>query len=131
MKSFLSPAGEYQEHGSIEKKSFYTFFEILKPPAEDGIYVIVAWARWDTDKNKGWTQRPPAEYGPGLPNSEDGKLAFELCQDNPPQEHNLDFIVSENGSGQLKINENVTLEFEAGSFNFSDFVEPIQQSDEL
>ena len=39
----------------------------------------------------------------------------------------MDFIVFEDGSGQLKINENVTLEFEASSFNFSDFVEPIQQ----
>ena len=53
MKRFRSPAGEYQESGSIHKKSFYTFYEILKPPAEDGKYEIVAWARWDTDKNKG------------------------------------------------------------------------------
>ena len=35
----------------------------------------------------------------------------------------MDFIVAEDGSGQLKINENVTLEFEAGSFSFSEYVD--------
>lgn len=124
MKRFISPAGEYEE--AVLKKSFYTFYEILKPPAEEGIYEIVAWARWDTYKNKDWRQRTPAEHGTGLPNSEEGKLAFEMCQANTPQEHNMDFIVAEDGSGQLKVNENVTLEFEAGSFNFSEFIESIQ-----
>ena len=95
--------------GALRKSHSTHFMRILKPPAEEGIYEIVAWARWDTYKNKGWTQRPPAEYGTGLPNSEEGKLVFEQCQDRPPQEHDLDFIVSEDGSGQLKINEFVTV----------------------
>ena len=125
MKRFISPTGEYQEHGGIQKKSFYTFYEILKPPAEEGIYVIVAWARWDTYKDEAWNQRQPADYGHGFPNSEEGKLAFEVCQAPSPSEHNMDFIVYEDGSAELKINENVTLEFEAESFNFFEFVLPI------
>ena len=127
MKGFISPAGEYQENGGIQKKSFYTFYEILKPPAEEGIYVIVAWARWDTYKNEEWNQRQPADYGHGFPNSEEGKIAFEACQAHPPSEHNMDFMVYEYGSAELKINENVTLEFETGSFNYFEYVLPISE----
>ena len=129
MKRFRSPVGEYQEKGAVHEDSFYTFYEILMPPAENGIYEIVAWARWNKKNNKGWTQRLPAEYGNGLPISEEGKLAFEMCQEHTPQDYDLDFIVAEDGSGQLKINENVTIEFEAGSFKFSCFVDPIEQND--
>lgn len=127
MKHFLSPAGEYQENGAGNKVSFYTFFEILMPPAEQGIYEIVAWVRWNSE-NKGWMQRQPAEFGVGFPESEEAKLAFEMCQENTPQEHNMDFIVSEDGSGQLKVNENVTIKFDPGSFEFLRFVVPTEQN---
>ena len=42
MKRFRYPAGEYQENGTVHEDSFYTFYEILMPPAENGIYEIVA-----------------------------------------------------------------------------------------
>ena len=125
MKRFRSPAGEYRQKGAVQENSFYTFYEILMPPAYEGTYEIVAWARWDACKNKGWAQCLPVEYGTGFPTSEEGKLAFEMFQEDPLQDHDLDFIVCEDGSGQLKVNENVTLEFEAESFNFFEFVLPI------
>ena len=131
MKRFRSPAGEYRQKGAVQENSFYTFYEILKPPAEEGIYVIVAWARWDTYKDEASNQRQPADYGHGFPNSEEGKLAFEMCQEDPLQDHDLDFIVCEDGSGQLKVNENFTLEFEAESFNFFEFVLPISDLESI
>ena len=127
MKRFISPAGEYQENGAVHKDSFYTFYEILMPPAENGIYEIVAWARWNTEV-EGWAQHLPPEFRVGYPTSEEAKLAFEMCQENTPQEHNLDFTVFEDGSGQLKINENVTIKFEPGSYNFLRFIVPTQQN---
>lgn len=131
MKRFISPAGEYQEHRSIQKKSFYTFYEILKPPAEEGKHVIVAWARWDTYSDEEWNQDQPVDYGHGFPESKEGKLAFEVCKAHSPSEHNMDFIVCEDGSAELKINENVTLEFEAESFNFFEFVLPISDLESI
>ena len=88
----------------------------------------MAWARWNTKNNKGWTQRLPAKFGVGYPTSEEAKLAFEMCQEYTPQDYDLDFTVFEDGSGQLKINENVTIKFEVGSYNFLSFVMPTQQN---
>ena len=120
-KEFLS--GKYEESGAILAKSFLTFYEVYIDEEDEGEFRVVAWARWDTFHNKGWTKRPPSKFGAGVPSreNEDDFLAWELCSDTTPQEYDIPFTVYEDGSATLQLNENVTLSFEKSSFDFDDF----------
>ena len=110
------PVGGYRESGARIQKSHYTFYEARLGNEDEGDYEVIAWARWETFFNTGWTHMPPADFGLGLPESEDGRLAWEVSAENTPQEYEMRLTVFEDFSGQLQINKTVSLDFPKGSF---------------